>query len=155
MLKEDEVMEIRILSRRGMSVRRIARELGISRNTVRKYLRGGALVEVRERRPGDHASSRSTRTGCGDAYGPPRRSDCRRRFLYRDFAAMGYGGSERTVRRFVASLYLAAETEPVLRLDTAPGQKAQMDWGEYRMSGERVFAFVGALGQQPPISFGR
>ncbi|MGB5518835.1 MAG: helix-turn-helix domain-containing protein, partial [Gammaproteobacteria bacterium] len=39
MLKEEGVMEIRILHRQGHSIRSIARELGISRNTVRTYLR--------------------------------------------------------------------------------------------------------------------
>lgn len=35
MLKEEEVMEIGILHRRGLSNREISRQLGISRNTVR------------------------------------------------------------------------------------------------------------------------
>ena len=39
-------MEIRILARRGMGSRAIARELGTSRNTVRRYLRGEAVVEA-------------------------------------------------------------------------------------------------------------
>ena len=32
-------MEIKVMHKRGMSIRAIARELGISRNTVRKYLK--------------------------------------------------------------------------------------------------------------------
>ncbi len=40
MLTKEAIVEIKILSRRGLSVRAIAKELGISRNTVRKYLRG-------------------------------------------------------------------------------------------------------------------
>ena len=41
MLKEEGVVEIMILRRQGYSIRGIARELGISRNTVREYLRTG------------------------------------------------------------------------------------------------------------------
>ena len=41
MLKEEGVVEIKILKRQGYSIRGIARELGISRNTVREYLRSG------------------------------------------------------------------------------------------------------------------
>ncbi|MBW2510156.1 MAG: IS21 family transposase [Deltaproteobacteria bacterium] len=146
MLKEDEVMEIRILSRRGMSVRRIARELGISRNTVRKYLRGNALTEVRPRGPG-----RPRKLG-------PYEDWLRRRIraaepirlpatvLHREIAAMGFDGSARSVRRFVARLYPVAEPEPVVRFETAPGHQAQMDWGEYRLGDQRVYAFVGVLG---------
>ena len=33
-------MEVKVLARQGKGVREIARELGVSRNTVRRYLRG-------------------------------------------------------------------------------------------------------------------
>jgi transposase len=39
MLTQEKAVEIRILARQGKSIRAIARELGISRNTVRRYLR--------------------------------------------------------------------------------------------------------------------
>ena len=42
MLKEESVMEISILHRQGESIRGIARQLGVSRNTVRAYLRQNA-----------------------------------------------------------------------------------------------------------------
>jgi transposase len=51
MLAEEGIMEIRILSRRGLGIRAIARELGISRNTVRKYLRGEAVKPSGSRVP--------------------------------------------------------------------------------------------------------
>ncbi|GAA4333189.1 hypothetical protein GCM10023144_24200 [Pigmentiphaga soli] len=35
-------MEIRVLARQGHGIKAIARELGVSRNTVRRYLRGEA-----------------------------------------------------------------------------------------------------------------
>ncbi len=42
-LTREEVMEIRILRRQGKSIRSIAKELSISRWTVRKYLRSPGL----------------------------------------------------------------------------------------------------------------
>jgi IS30 family transposase len=46
----DEVRQIRELSRRKWGAKRIARELGIARNTVRRYLRGGDLGKAESRR---------------------------------------------------------------------------------------------------------
>jgi transposase len=54
MLTKEGVMEIRILRRQGKSIRWIARELEISRNTVRKYLRDSSepIYERQTKQPG-------------------------------------------------------------------------------------------------------
>ncbi len=39
MLTQEQCVEIRVLSRQGKSIRGIAKELGVSRNTVREHLR--------------------------------------------------------------------------------------------------------------------
>ena len=52
MLSEEGITEIRILSRQGKSIRGIAKELRISRSTVRKYLRGEAVEVVPRNGPG-------------------------------------------------------------------------------------------------------
>lgn len=146
MLTEEKVMEISILYRRGMSIRGIARELGISKNTVKKYLRGETVRPPERRGPGRPRKL------------APYEDWLRRRVegaapirlpatvLHREIAAMGFDGTERTVRRFVAGLYPKPEAEPIVRFETAPGHQAQMDWGEYRLAGRRVYAFVGVLG---------
>ena len=43
MLTGEMTLEIRILHRQGLSIRAIARQLRVSRETVRKYLRAPAL----------------------------------------------------------------------------------------------------------------
>lgn len=58
---------------------------------------------------------------------------------------MGFDGTPRTVRRFVAGLYPVPTPEPVVRFETAPGHQAQMDWGEYRLNRHRIYAFIGVL----------
>lgn len=146
MLTEEAQMEIRVLSRRGMGVRAIARELGISRNTVRRYLRGEAVREPSAPGPGRPRKL------------APYEDWLRRRVeaalpvrlpatvLHREIAAMGFDGTERTVRRFVATLVPKPEPEAVVRFETVPGHQAQMDWGEYRLGRQRVYAFIGVLG---------
>jgi len=39
MLALDHIVKIHVLQRQGMSIRSIAKELRVSRNTVRRYLR--------------------------------------------------------------------------------------------------------------------
>ena len=40
MLTQEEAVEIKVLARQGKGIREIARDVGVSRNTVRRYLRG-------------------------------------------------------------------------------------------------------------------
>ena len=42
-------MEIRVLAKHGKGVREIAREVGASRNTVRRYLRDAEASRYKER----------------------------------------------------------------------------------------------------------
>ena len=49
MLVAEEAVEIRALSRQGKSIREIARMLEVSRNTVRRYVRGERLPRYERR----------------------------------------------------------------------------------------------------------
>jgi transposase len=52
MLVAEEAVEIRVLSKQGKSIRDIARLLKVSRNTVRRYVRGEGLPRYeRKARP--------------------------------------------------------------------------------------------------------
>lgn len=118
MLTKEAVMEIKILSRRGMSIRAIAKELKISRNTVRKYLRGEAVKEVARRRPGRPRKLEPYEDWIRrrvEAAAPIRLPAT---VLHREIKAMGYDGTERTVRRFIAGLQPKAVPEPVVRFET-------------------------------------
>jgi transposase len=60
MLVAEEAVEIPALRRRGKSIGEIARMLEVSRNTMRRYLRGEGLPRYRVRR--GRASSKPTST---------------------------------------------------------------------------------------------
>jgi len=45
MLNQEEVVELRARARRGEGIRASAQALGVSRNTVRRYLRGARAGE--------------------------------------------------------------------------------------------------------------
>lgn len=146
MVSKERVMEIQILHRRGMSIRSIARECGVSRNTVRKYLRGDVVAEERQGGPGRPSSLepyldwlRRRVQGAAPIRLPAT-------VLHREVSAMGYTGSVRSVQRAIAKLSPPPAAEPLVRFETPAGHQAQMDWGEYRLGGRRVYAFVGVLG---------
>lgn len=146
MLTKEAIMEIKILSRQGKGIRAIARELGISRNTVRRYLRGEAVKKPDRKGPGRPrklAPYEDWLTRRVESAKPIRIPAT---VLHREIVAMGYDGTERTVRRFIAALYPDPPPEPVVRFETAPGHQAQMDWGEYRLGKRKIYAFVGVLG---------
>src|SRR4029077_14422980 len=44
-------VEIQVLKKQGRSIRQIAREMGMSRNTVRRYLREGKPIRYGPREP--------------------------------------------------------------------------------------------------------
>jgi transposase len=48
MLKVEGRMELAVLRKHGASIRELARVTGHSRNTVRRYLRGGEMAERRK-----------------------------------------------------------------------------------------------------------
>ena len=51
MVGSEAALEIRVLHRHGKSIREIAREMGVSRNTVRRYLRDEEAARYKARPP--------------------------------------------------------------------------------------------------------
>jgi len=54
MLTAEEQMELEILKKHGASIRELAKATGHSRNTVRRYLRGGEAAAKRKPAPKDN-----------------------------------------------------------------------------------------------------
>jgi transposase len=146
MLNEEVVLEMRIMARQGIGVRAIARELGVSRNTVRRYLRDSAASAGPTPGPGRPSKLEPFEDWLRKRVeaAAPRRLPATA--LLREIQALGYTGTLRTVQRFVAALQPEVEPEPLVRFETAPGHQAQMDWGEYRLGDQKVYCFVGVLG---------
>jgi transposase len=144
----EEVSAMLALQARGWGTKRIARELGCSRNTVKRWLSEGgwrlaSTVSRRESLDGleDWLSER-VRRHAGNA-------DVVRQEL---LAEKGISVSLRTVERAVAPLRqaLRAEARATVRFKTRPGQQLQIDFGQRRVlfGGEPVkaFLFVATLG---------
>lgn len=145
MIAKEECMEIRILSKQGKSIREIHRITGHSRNTIRKFLRSAAAPAYKQRgtRPGKLDPYRAFLEERQQAAAPHRLPAT---VLAREIRDLGYTGSERLVRLFLATLYPAKAPDPVVRFETEPGQQMQADWVELRKGKSPLYAFVATLG---------
>ena len=132
----------------GCGIKRIARELGCSPMTVRRYLaEGGYRVYRRPIR-------RRTLAGLEDwlaerFHRHAGNADVVRQELV---AEKGIDVSLRTVERAVVGLRreLAAQARATVRFETPPGRQLQIDFGERRVliggASTKVFLFVATLG---------
>ncbi|WP_353213490.1 helix-turn-helix domain-containing protein, partial [Rhodovarius sp.] len=138
-------MEIRILSKHGKGVREIAREVGVSRNTVRRYLRVPDAARYRERppQPGKLSAFEGYILQRLASALPDRLAAT---VLLRGLRARGYVGGYTLVKDFVAAQQPPAVVEPVVRFETAPGQQMQVDWATIRRGEDRLSVFVATLG---------
>jgi transposase len=143
----DVVSVIRTLAARGVGKRTIAREVGISINTVRRYLRRPieAGLQVRPaRRFVDQWRAEARRLYAGSAAG---NAVVVRRLL----SAGGCTVSERTIQRAVVDLRRAQRVAALatVRVETPPGDQLQIDFGQKRLriadASVRVFLLVAVL----------
>ncbi len=144
----DDVQAMLKLASLGWGAKRIAKELGCSRNTVRRYLRHGGYQPYRvPRRPGQlegHSDWLAAR------YRQHRgNADVVRQDLQRE---LGVVVSLRTVERAVTHLRreVLAQKLATVRFETPPGHQLQIDFGSLQVPvGEetrRIYLFVATLG---------
>ncbi|WP_026186481.1 IS21 family transposase [Thioalkalivibrio thiocyanodenitrificans] len=145
MIKKEGCMEIKILHRQGAGIREIARHTGLSRNTVRKYLRSDGEPRYAARPP------RCGKLAPYEGYIRERLEAARPHWIpatviEREIRALGYQGSIRLLRYFMAELRPTPRPDPVVRFETEPGQQMQVDWGVFRRGRHPLSAFVATLG---------
>ena len=117
----------------GASMRRIARELGLARETVQDVVRGWEA----ERAGGDGRPSRSRRPSQVDPFEETIRQLLQRYpditivRVFEELRAQGFTGGLTIVRERVLQLRPQPLREPVVRFETPPGAQAQMDYSTY------------------------
>lgn len=139
MVEAEAVRQMRDLRSKGWGAKRIARELGLARNTVRRYLRGGEAAEVQrhpsQQRLDEVRQAEAVALFEGEAEGNAV-------VVAQMLAARGIEASVRTVQRAVAHRrrQLRAAELATVRFETAPGRQMQIDFGERRVwiAGEQV-----------------
>ena len=134
------------LKGQGRSARAIARELGLARNTVLRYLKSPDAIrpQPRPRR----GSKLDPYTDYIDHRLSKGLENCR--VLLREIRGLGYQGSYSTVADYVRPRRRRRQPQATMRFETAPGEQAQVDWGSFSYVGDdgrqrRVWAFVMVL----------
>jgi len=127
MITVEQHHAIHALKQQGWKIKRIARELGLARNTVKRTLHQPA--------PGTAARARHAATLL-DPWRPALGTRLatvgwNARRLFQDLRAEGYAGSYDTVKVAVRPLRQAQRVAEVatVRFETPPGHQAQVDWG--------------------------
>ena len=120
---------------RGRSIREIARELHISRNTVRKILRSGETEFVYERTVQPQPKLGSWRAELDRLLAANAARSSRERLtlirVFEELRGLGYAGGYDAVRRYAASWRRersAATAAAFVPLSFAPGEAYQFDW---------------------------
>ncbi len=138
-------MEIRVLARQGLGIRAISRELGLSRNTVRKYLRSCAEQD-RAPRSGRTQKLDPFKVYLHDRVRAAHPAWLPATALLIEIRAMGYDGGLTRLRVYLRSLKSIKAPEPLVRFETDPGQQMQVDWIVFRRGKLPLSAFVATLG---------
>jgi Transposase and inactivated derivatives len=131
--------EIVRLFEQGLSGRRIAALVQVSRDTVARVLEQVAQARGAETTP-QPSTPRPRPRRCLDAYTEwieqllGRYPDLTAQRLFEELRQRGYQGSYPTVWRRLQELRPAPVRPPVVRFETTPGAQAQMDYATYTIA---------------------
>jgi transposase len=142
MKTKDEVMEIIILNRQGMGIRAIARELKISRNTVRKYLRNQIIPSYKS------SKQKLSKLDNYKSYIEKRLRNAKNlkipaTVIYKEIKSLGYKGKITILREYIHKLKKIIP-EKIIRFETNPGEQMQVDWASFKKG--QLSAFVAVMG---------
>lgn len=155
MLTQEEDVEIQALRKRGWTYSAIARHVGVSRNTVKAYLRDG-------REPGQRRRSTPDQFGRIEEYVRERLREDPHVWdtaLYDEVVPLAYGQSYVTFARQIRLRELRPQClacagrrghGPTIEIPHDPGEEIQWDWVElegapWLLEGEKVHLLNGTL----------
>jgi transposase len=146
MINKEVYVEMQLLDKHGWSLRRIAKELGCSVNTVRRHLKR------KEEPKYERKVKKVEKLEPHKVYLCMRQEAAKPRWipatvLYREIVGQGYEGGLSQLRRYLRlqrrDLMIA---EPVIRFETPAGEQMQVDWVEFRTGADKLYAFCATLG---------
>jgi transposase len=148
MLAPEIVRQIQDLAGMGWGAKRIAKETGVARRTVRRYVRGALAGE--QRRPAAWTLDEASRALAAELLDGPAQGNAV--VVRRLLGERGIAVPLRTLQRVLAPHRQARRAAELatIRFETAPGHQMQIDFGEKLVSiagsAVRVHLFVAVLG---------
>lgn len=142
-------MDINAMHRQGLTQREIAKRLGISRNTVKKYLDNPQLAfEPPKKR--ERSSKLDSFFGHIKAW-LEEDPEYKATWIYDRLASLGFSGSYEIVKAKVRELKNERLKVAYMRFETEPGYQAQVDYGEFQVERpdggvDKLFVFAMILG---------
>jgi transposase len=116
---------IQVFKRKGKHKKAIARELGISKNTVKRYWRLDGPPHYSRKAAGRRL----------DSFSEQIKEMVKKRFIgtriHEELKALGYSGSISSVYRYMEQFGDDLEEKTTIRFETAPGHQMQYDWKEW------------------------
>jgi transposase len=147
MLRADLVREMVARKERGEGAKRIARELGVDRKTVKRWLKLGSWQPRRSHsrpRPIDRFAEFIERRAPEVEWNGV--------VVHRELVGLGFTGGYLQVQRFLQPFRAQRKWSELatVRFETAPGEQAQVDYGQLKVwigeQAETVHLFVFTLG---------
>jgi transposase len=145
MLAQEIQVEVLVLRRQGKGVRAIAREMNLSRNTVRAILRADRVRKYQARpqklsKLAPHYAYLRERIAA--EAGAPLAATA----LLREIRERGYTGGLTLLKTFLAQNRPAVVPAQVKRYETEPGAQLQIDFVVFRTGPSPLRAFTACLG---------
>ena len=121
--------QVKLLNAKGVSIKEIVRQLKLSKNTVKKYLRSSQPPQFKAKQ----------KKKILDPFESEVKEMISKGFIgtriYNELVKLGYSGSLPTVHRQIAAMkkHEKIAAKVTTRVETAPGQQMQYDWKEWTL----------------------
>lgn len=145
MITQEILVEIHILHRQGQSIRAISRRLGLSRNTIRHYLRHPEDTLQYSKRPAAGSILDPFKPYLLERIDAAKPHWIPAPVLLNEIKVRGYTGGLSTIKVFIRA-FKTTSNDPVVRFETDPGVQLQVDFTTIKRGRQTLKAFVATLG---------
>ncbi len=139
-------MDILARYKNGESIRHIARELNLSRNTIRRYIRNKKQYPNYNLTKKRSSFLDNYKSYIQDRINAARPEWIPATVIFKEIKAQGYKGQISLLRNYLRTLKPHKEEEPIIRFETPKAQQVQIDFVTTSIGKKQYKAFVATLG---------